>query len=73
MPDDGRVLIVDSVIPPGNAPHPGKLLDLEMLISPGGVERTTAEFETLLTNSGFKMTRIIATPSPVSIVEAFKA
>ncbi len=73
MPDDGRVLIVDSVIPPGNDPHPGKWLDLEMLISPGGVERTAAEFETLLTNSGFRLSRIIPTPSPVSIVEAFKA
>ena len=73
MPDDGRVLIVDSVIPPGNDPHPGKMLDLEMLVSPGGVERTAAEFETLLTNSGFRLTRIIPTQSPVSIVEAFKA
>ena len=73
MPDDGRVLIVDSVIPPGNDPHPGKILDLEMLISPGGVERTAAEFETLLTNSGFKLNRIIPTQSPVSIVEAVKA
>jgi hypothetical protein len=73
MPDDGRVLIVDSVIPLGNDPHPGKWLDLEMLVSPGGVERTAAEFETLLTNSGFKLTRIIPTPSPVSIVEASKA
>lgn len=73
MPDNGRVLIVDSVIPPGNDPHPGKMLDLEMLVSPGGVERTAAEFETLLTNSGFRLNRIIPTPSPVSIVEAFKA
>lgn len=73
MPDDGRVLIVDSVIPPGNDPHPGKWLDLEMLVAPGGVERTASEFETLLTNSGFKLSRIIPTPSPVSIVEAVKA
>lgn len=73
MPDDGRVLIVDAVIPAGNDPHSGKILDLEMLISPGGVERTEAEFEKLLTNSGFRMTRIIPTSSPVSIVEAVKA
>jgi len=73
MPDDGRVLIVDSVIPPGNDPHPGKLLDLEMLVAPGGVERTTAEFETLLNNSGFRLNRIVPTASPVSIVEAIKA
>ena len=73
MPDDGRVLIVDAVIPPGNDQHKGKILDLEMLLAPGGVERTAAEFETLLTNSGFRMTRIIPTHSPVSIVEAVKA
>ncbi len=73
MPDDGRVLIVDSVIPPDNDPHPGKVLDLEMLMLPGGMERTAAEFETLLTNSGFRLNRIIPTLSPVSIVEAFKA
>lgn len=73
MPDHAKVLIIDAVIPPGNDPHPGKILDLEMLISPGGVERTEAEFDTLLANSGFKMTRIIPTPSPVSIVEAVRA
>lgn len=72
MPDSGRVLIVDSVIPPGNDPHPGKILDLEMLLLPGGMERTAAEFETLLNNSGFRLTRIIPTQSPVSIVEAIK-
>ncbi|MGD9589417.1 MAG: methyltransferase [Pyrinomonadaceae bacterium] len=73
MPDNARVLIIDAVIPPGNDPHPGKILDLEMLISPGGMERTADEFESLLKNSGFQMTRIIPTPSPVGIVEAVKA
>lgn len=72
MPDDGRVLIVDAVIPPGNEPHPGKLLDLEMLIAPGGLERTAAEFETLLKNSGLELTRIVPTQSPVSIIEGRK-
>jgi len=73
MPDTAKILIVESVIPPGNDPHPGKILDLEMLISPGGVERTAEEFETLLTNSDFKLNRIIPTPSPMSIVEAVRA
>ena len=72
MPDDGRVLIIDAVIPPGDEPHPGKLLDLEMLIAPGGLERTAAEFDTLLRNSGFELTRIVPTHSPVSIIEAKK-
>ena len=73
MQDDARVLILDAVIAPGNDPHPGKILDLEMLISPGGMERTAEEFESLLTKSGFRMTRIIPTMSPISIVEAIKA
>lgn len=73
MPDHAKVLIIDAVVPEGNVPHPSKFLDLEMLISPGGIERTAGEFETLLTNSGFKLTRIIPTPSPVSIVEAVKS
>jgi len=73
MPDDARVLIVDAVIPPGNDPHPAKILDLEMLIAPGGLERTESEFEKLLADSGFRINRIVPTRSPVSIVEAVKA
>ncbi len=73
MPDDAKVLIIDGVIPEGNVPHPAKILDLEMLISPGGMERTAAEFEKLLSASGFRLSRIIPTPSPVSIIEAVKA
>jgi hypothetical protein len=73
MPEDGRVLIIDAVIPPGNEPHLKKVLDIEMLIAPGGVERTAEEFETLLKNSGFRLNRIIPTDSPNSIIEAVKA
>jgi hypothetical protein len=73
MSDDGRVLIIDGVIPPGNEPHLKKVLDIEMMISPGGVERTAEEFERLLNNSGFRLNRIIPTASPDSIVEAVKA
>src|SRR5262245_9668380 len=73
MPDDGKVLIIEAVIPEGNDPHFGKIIDLEMLVSPGGVERTPSEFEKLLADSGFKMTRIIPTMGPMSIIEAVKA
>jgi hypothetical protein len=73
MPDDARVLIIDAVIPGPNEPHFAKFLDLEMLMLPGGMERTAEEFESLLEKSGFRMTRIIPTHSPVSIVEAVKA
>ena len=73
MPDDGRVLIMDSIIPLGNEPHMKKVLDIEMLIAPGGVERTTKEFETLLNSSGFRLNRIIHTNAPISIIEGVKA
>jgi hypothetical protein len=68
------VLIVDPVVPPSNVPHYGKLLDLEMLVlTPRGRERTKAEFAKLLQGAGFRLARVIATQSPLSIVEAIKA
>ena len=70
----GKVLIVDPVVPPGNTSHYGKLLDLEMLVlTPRGRERTKAEFAALLRGAGFRLARIIATDSPLSVVEAVKA
>ena len=73
MPDGTRVLIIDAVIPEGNEPHFGKVIDLEMLMSPGGVEQTATEFKELLERSGFVLNRIIETPSLINIVEAVKA
>jgi hypothetical protein len=70
----GKVLIVDPVVPPSNVPHYGKLLDLEMLVlTPRGRERTKAEFAKLLRGAGFRLSRVIATQSPLSIVESIKA
>ena len=68
----GKVLIVDPVIPPGDTPHPGKLLDLAMLVSRGR-ERTKTEFAQLLGGVGFRLSRVVATESPLSVVEAVKA
>lgn len=73
MNPNGRVLLVEVVIPEGNDPHFGKILDLEMLVSPGGIERTVEEYRQLLSDSGLRLTRIIPTSSGYSIVEAVKA
>ena len=62
-----------SVIPPGNEPCIGKLLDLAMLVIPGGKERTGSEYRDLFQQSGFKLQRIIPTAAEVSILEAVKA
>ncbi|HEV8336675.1 MAG TPA: methyltransferase [Candidatus Polarisedimenticolia bacterium] len=65
----GRVLVVDTVVPRGNAPHWGKLLDVNMLAMTGGRERTASEFQDLLAGAGFRLKRIVPTACPLSIVE----
>jgi hypothetical protein len=65
----GRVLLAEMVIPPGNDPHVGKLLDLEMLIMVGGRERSEADFRDLLATAGIKLARILSTQSPMCVVE----
>lgn len=70
--EGGKLLIVETVVPEGNEPHYAKLLDLEMLVSPGGIERTASEYRDLLAQAGFRLTRIIPTKSPFSIIEAEK-
>ncbi len=69
----GKLLVVDSVIQPGNEFAPGKFLDLQMLIFPGGRERTEKEFRELFAASGWRLTRVIPTGVPVSIVEGVPA
>jgi hypothetical protein len=70
MKPTGRLLIVEMVLPEGDAPHPGKMIDLLMLVTTGGQERSESEYRQLLDNSGFQLTRVIPTKSAVSIVEA---
>ena len=70
LPTDGRVLIVENVIPDGNEAHPGKLIDLEMLLMTGGREHTHHEFEVLLAGAGLRIERVLPTAVSISIIEA---
>ena len=70
MRPDGRLLIIETVLPEGNVPHQGKLQDLVMLVFPGGQERTEAEYAALLGKAGFRLRRVVPTTSVVSVVEA---
>jgi len=72
MNGKGRVLVVDSVILPGNGPDRGKLIDMQMLIM-GGRERTKREFATVFKKAGLKLTRVVPTKCPLSIVEGVRA
>ncbi|HEY5813263.1 MAG TPA: methyltransferase [Terrimicrobiaceae bacterium] len=70
MSSKSRLLIIEMVLPPGDTPHPGKILDIVMLVVPGGQERTEQEYVTLLGKAGLRLTRVVPTESAVSIVEA---
>jgi hypothetical protein len=72
MPGDGRLLVIELVLPPGNDPSLGKLFDLLMLVNLGGRERTEADYRTLLAGAGFELTAVTPTPSLVSVVEGVR-
>lgn len=67
---NGRLIVVDIVLPEDSQPHPGKLLDLIMLMFPGGRERTEAEWRRLLDKAGFMITKIVSTNLADSVIEA---
>ena len=72
MKPESTLLVVEMIVPPGNQPSIAKLLDLEMLVTTGGRERTEKEFKILLESSGFKLSRIISTEAGVSVIEGIR-
>lgn len=70
MPPHGTLLLVEMVLPEGGSPHPGKLLDLDMMLTNGGRERTASEYAQLLSAAGFRLSRVIPTMAPLTIIEA---
>jgi SAM-dependent methyltransferase len=70
---DGRLLLFEVVMPDGDGPHMAKSLDWIMLCVATGQERTEAEHAELLDRAGFRLTRVIPSPTPMSIVEAIPA
>ena len=70
MTRNSRVLLVDMVVPENGGNCFSKLLDLNMLVMTGGRERTEPEFRTLLDASGYRLTKIIPTMAPQSVIEA---
>jgi len=70
MTKNGRLLLVDMVVPDTDSKSFSKLLDLNMLVMTGGRERTQAEFCGLLDASDYRLTRIVPTMAPQSVIEA---
>jgi hypothetical protein len=73
LPENGKLILVDAVVPAGDEPHFAKFIDLNMLVMTGGKERTASEFRQLYEDSGFRLDRIVATESPFSVIEGVRA
>jgi hypothetical protein len=70
---DGTLLVVDRIVGPPNQPDQAKFFDLEMMVNPGGLERSEIQWRKLFATSGFRLERIIPMPTPQSILEATPA
>ncbi|WP_197373580.1 methyltransferase [Mycolicibacterium baixiangningiae] len=68
--DGGKLVLLEMVLPERADSFLGLMVDLEMLVAVGGRERTRAEYANLLQRSGFRLTRVLDTVTPLSIIEA---
>jgi hypothetical protein len=68
MKQDGRVLVVEIVVPAGNDPSFAKWMDL-MMITYGGKERSEKQYRELFASAGLQLTRVVPTAAGISVVE----
>ena len=74
LPRQGRVLVVEMIMPAGNDPGPARSFDLLMLLAhEAGRVRTEAEFRDLFAAAGLRLARVIPTASPNAILEGVPA
>lgn len=67
-----KLLLVETVVEENDSPSMSKIMDLNMLVMTGGKERTAKEYAELFEITGFKLTNVYPTPSPLQIVEAVR-
>lgn len=68
----GRILVIESIVEPGNDPSPAKFLDLMMFVMNGGRERTEEEYRRLFAVANLTLTRIIPAGAE-SLIEGVRA
>jgi hypothetical protein len=72
LPRSGKVLLVENLVPPPNEGLDVKLLDLQMLVAPGGQERTLEEYERLFAESGLQLVATTPTAGGLNVIEGAK-
>jgi hypothetical protein len=70
IPDDGFLVLIEYSLGAENTPSQGNMLDVMMMTSFGGKERTVGEHRELLASAGFVLTNTRALPNDVMILEA---
>jgi O-methyltransferase/methyltransferase family protein len=70
IPDDGVLLLVEQILGEGSDAARTAFSDLNMLVGPGGRERTVDEYRALLAAGGFTLTRVVDTGTAVYVIEA---
>jgi hypothetical protein len=74
MGPGARLLVLERLVDPPNEGADNKFNDLNMLVEPGGLERTPAEFADLFAASGFRLTRVVpTTTTPLNVIEGVPA
>jgi SAM-dependent methyltransferase len=73
MPPNGKVLVAETLVLPGDAPSQIKNIDVVMLAVTGGLERTQLQYAHLFDAAGLHLERVIQTRGPISILEASAA
>ena len=69
MTTRAKLLVIEAVLPPGNAPFFHKWMDLTMLVVTGGRERTEREYRALFEAAGFRLAQVVPTATEMSVLE----
>jgi C-methyltransferase len=64
------ILLIEMVIPEHHRDYAGHWTNLEMLLMQAGRERTATQYRDLLQRAGLRLTRVVPSASPFSLVEA---
>lgn len=73
LPENGRVVVADAVVPEGDVPHPAKFMDITMLAMHEGKERSEAEFAALFASAGLRHLQTVPTAAQIGLVLAESA
>jgi hypothetical protein len=69
MGPEAKLLVLERLVGPPNEGADTKFTDLIMLVEPGGLERTPAEFESLFTAVGLRLARVVPTTTALNVIE----